>query len=516
MHQRGEELVSQGLLPIKYEEENRETGFTGMAGLPLYMELAAAMKMPEMIEEHLKVRQAGQGWTDREIVMALVLLNLAGGDRVSDLAVLESDDGFGRIMRKIRYYGMPRKKRREMERRWRKQRTRSVPSESATFRYLAQFHDGEQETLRQPGVALIPESNEYLRGFRQICKGQAKFAQLHTPQTIATLDMDATLSETQKADALYCYKHYKAYQPLNTYWFEQGLIIHTEFRDGNVNAGYQQKRVLEESLDQLPDGVETVRLRSDSAGYQHELMRFCEENESRFGRIEFTISSDVTVEFKKAVAEVKQEEWKPLMRVREGKQEKADREWAEVCFAPNKMARGRTAPTYRYLATRELMAQPPLPGMAAQLALPFQTMEMNRQHYKVFGIVTNRDLEGSELINWHNQRCGKSEEAHSVMKEDLAGGHFPSGDFGENAAWWWIMILAFNLAAIMKRQVLGEGWATKRMKAIRFHLINLPGRVISRARGLIVRVSKGHPSFNLLVKARSQIAAFALSPSPPG
>ncbi|MEW6419484.1 MAG: hypothetical protein AB1480_15450 [Nitrospirota bacterium] len=38
------------------------------------------------------------------------------------------------------------------------------------------------------------------------------------------------------------------------------------------------------------------------------------------------------------------------------------------------------------------------------------------------------------------QRCGKSEEAHAAMKNDLAGGQFPSGDFGENAAWWWIMV----------------------------------------------------------------------------
>ena len=97
-----------------------------------------------------------------------------------------------------------------------------------------------------------------------------------------------------------------------------------------------------------------------------------------------------------------------------------------------------------------------------------------------------------------------------MMKEDLAGGHFPSGDFGENAAWWWIMILAFNLDAIMKRRVLGEGWANKRMKAIRLHLINLPGRVISPAQGLIIRISKGHLSFNLFLRARSQIAAFAL------
>jgi hypothetical protein len=27
------------------------------------------------------------------------------------------------------------------------------------------------------------------------------------------------------------------------------------------------------------------------------------------------------------------------------------------------------------------------------------------------------------------------------MKEDLAGGKLPSNDFGENAAWWWIMIV---------------------------------------------------------------------------
>jgi hypothetical protein len=31
------------------------------------------------------------------------------------------------------------------------------------------------------------------------------------------------------------------------------------------------------------------------------------------------------------------------------------------------------------------------------------------------------------------------------MKEDLAGGKLPSADFGENAAWRWIMTLAFNL-----------------------------------------------------------------------
>ena len=60
--------------------------------------------------------------------------------------------------------------------------------------------------------------------------------QAQRPVARATLDMDATLIETHKREALYCYKHFKAYQPLNTWWAEQGLIVHSEFRDGNVPA----------------------------------------------------------------------------------------------------------------------------------------------------------------------------------------------------------------------------------------------------------------------------------------
>jgi hypothetical protein len=64
--------------------------------------------------------------------------------------------------------------------------------------------------------------------------------------------------------------------------------------------------VLKEVLRLLPDGVKTVRVRSDTAGYQHDLMGYCERGRNkRFGRIEFAIGADVTPEFKKAVREWK-------------------------------------------------------------------------------------------------------------------------------------------------------------------------------------------------------------------
>ena len=70
-------------------------------------------------------------------------------------------------------------------------------------------------------------------------------------------------------------------------------------------------------------------------------------------------------------------------------------------------------------------------------------------------MVTNMKEDGEALIHWLHERCGKSEEVHSVMKEDLSGGKLPSGDFGEDAAWRQIMILALNLNGIMKKPALG-------------------------------------------------------------
>jgi len=506
--------MAQGVLPYKYEEESKPAGMTSLAGLPIYLDLASVLGVSDCIGAHVHVRKAGQGWTDEQAVLSLMLLNLVGGDCVDDIRILEKDEGFGKILGRVETKGLTRQQRRGLERRWRKERHRCVPSPSALFRYLEAFHDPEEEKKREPGKAFIPAPNEHLQGLRKANQDFVASLQRRHPEREATLDTDATLVETQKKEAFFSYQGYKAYQPFNVWWAEQKVVLHTEFRDGNVPAGYEQLRVFEEALDMLPEGVTKVYLRSDTAGYEHSLLRYCEKGENpRFGRIEFAIGVDVTKEFKKAVAEVEESEWRPLRKEIRGERRETGAEWAEVCFVPNAIARSKNGPVYRYLAIRELLAQSELPGMEGQVDLPFPTMRMEKQRYKVFGVVTNRDLEGNELINWLHQRCGKSEEAHSIMKEDLAGGKLPSSEFGENAAWWWIMILAFNLNSAMKQLVLQGSWVAQRMKAIRFSLIGLPGRVMKHARGLIVRLVKNHPSLAVLVKARQRIMELDYAPS---
>ena len=69
-----------------------------------------------------------------------------------------------------------------------------------------------------------------------------------------TLDIDAHLVETDKAEALYCYQGFKAFQPLAVCRAETGLVHRDEFRDGNVPASRDNKRLVDEAYEALPGG----------------------------------------------------------------------------------------------------------------------------------------------------------------------------------------------------------------------------------------------------------------------
>ena len=506
--------MKQGLLAFQYEQEKSMKGMTALSGLLTYVELMDAAGLRSSVERHVRLRKCGQGWTDSQIITSLILLNLAGGESVMDLEVLEKDAGLCRVLRDAETWGMGSKERRALKARWRVERRRSVPSDSAVFRYLEMFHDAGEEAMREAHRAFIPAPNGAMKGLRKVNADLVGFAQSRSPHREATLDMDACLVETHKQEALHSYNKYRAYQPLTTYWAEADQIVHSEFRDGNVPAGHQQLRVLTEALEHLPAGVESVMLRSDTAGYQQELLRYCAEGrDERFGVIEFAVGVDVTAEFRRAVSEVPQEEWQVLHRMVGENLVDTGQMWAEVNFVPNWIGHSKNSPDYRFMAITERLDRPPLPGMEEQMELPFPTMELsNRGWHKVFGVVTNRSIAGDELIWWSRQRCGKGEEVHGVLKSDLAGGRLPSGLFGANAAWWAIAVLAFNLNSAMKRLVLGGEWASKRLKGVRFTLISLPGRVVRRARRVIIRLARGHPSYELLLRARQRILALATEP----
>jgi hypothetical protein len=92
-------MLPQGVLGFQYEAERSSTGVTSLAGLPLYLDLVHRSGLAAAIRQHVQVAGC-QGWLDLQMVLAVVFLNLAGGDCVEDLERLEQDSGFTAVLRR--------------------------------------------------------------------------------------------------------------------------------------------------------------------------------------------------------------------------------------------------------------------------------------------------------------------------------------------------------------------------------------------------------------------------------
>lgn len=507
-------MMTQELLPFQYQIDETHKG-TSLAGLPLFLEMANISGLTQQIVRDLSIKE--QGWADSQILLSLMMLNLSGGDCVDDIERLESDPGMRSLLLRLETHGMKRKLRRGYERRFRKSKLRAFPSASAIRRYLERFHDQSEEAKRRDGQAFIPAANSHLQSLLNINDVLTHYLQQEAPCEVATLDQDATLAATTKRNAFYCYKKFKAYQPFNTYWYEQGLIVHSEFRDGNVPASYQQLRCFKEALERLPSNLKTVQLRSDSAGYQEELLSYCAEGQNkRFGIIKFAISSRLSAGFKSAVAEVNASDWKPLyITLPNGEKIESEQQYAEVCFVPAWAVKNKQSPNYRYLAIREaLREQVTLEGIEpAEKTLSIHTVECADKKYRLYGLVTNQEaMTGDEVISWYRKRCGDSEMIHSVQKEDFCGGQFPSNKFGANAAWWHVMVMTLNLVSLMKKLVLPESLSKKRMKGLRFHVIAVAGHVVMHARSVILKLSGNSEVTRTLLLIRQRLEQLTRPP----
>ena len=114
-------------------------------------------------------------------------------------------------------------------------------------------------------------------------------------------------------------------------------------------------------------------------------------------------------------------------------------------FVSNWIAYSNKNPHYRFLAVREPVRNPRLPGMEdepdSDMTSTIMSMSglepdlsLSKEWYKVSGVATNRTLWGDGLLRWYRERCGKSEEVHGILKRGLTAGRLPSGLFGANAA----------------------------------------------------------------------------------
>ena len=249
-----------------------------------------------------------------------------------------------------------------------------------------------------------------------------------------------------------------------------------EFRDGNVSPGAGILPFAKKCEAALPAG-KRIYFRSDSAAYQAEVIN----HYSQPGRT-FTITADLDVAVKREIKNLSVSAWQPY-RTAEGLT--TDREIAETVHTMN-----GTAQAFRLIVLRWLNPQPSL----------FET-----ERYRYHAVASNREESARAAIWQHNGR-GQSENWHKELKLDVGMEQMPCGQKEANALYFAIGVLAYNLAQLLKRQVLPESYRTATLATLRWKVYRLAGKLVRHARGLILKIKADTEKWLMLQSARRQCA----------
>ncbi len=445
--------MGQGILPFIFEGLPQPMTLTARAGLTLVSETMLALGLDEIVRSRLPLRERHRGYSEFDKLHAVVLVQAAGGECVEDVRVLARDAGLLRLV----------------DRPW--------PSPDALHDFLAAFHDEAQMGQRPPEGAWIPAENAALHALAEVNTELVHRAVVATPAAGATLDLDATLIESQKRDALPHYQGGRGYQPTAVLWAEQDLVVADQFRDGNVPAGMHTPEVARRAVAALPAPVRERAFRGDSACYDEKLLKYLVGQQ-----ITFTISADMTPELHQVCA-APGVAWE---RLEDRVTETVD--VAEAEFTPGDWP--KTAAPLRYLTLRIRPTQGALFGEAP----------------KYLAVVTNRwDAGPAELVRWHWQKAGTIELTHDVTKNELAAGVLPSGKFGANAAWYRLTLLTYNVLTVLRRRALPERFRQARPKRLRYEVFTVPAEIHTHARQLTARLGAPPLTVDELVAARGRL-----------
>jgi len=282
------------------------------------------------------------------------------------------------------------------------------------------------------------------------------------PQTIATVDQDATIIESHKRAALSHYEGGRGYQPMVAMWAEADLVLADEWRDGNVPANQEPLSCAQMAFAALPSSIKKRYFRGDSACHQQELLQWLgapARAQEPGGGIGFCVSARMSAELHKAVVRVSEKGWQTFGQEPDGTQ----RQWAEVEFVPGERGEKKASQPLRYVGLRLLKPQGSLFADGS-----------DRHHHAV---VTNLDWAAERLLNWHREKAGSVEHVHDEIKNGLAGGHVPSQLFGANAAWFKLTLMLYNIGSVIKGLCLEGEERLARWKKLRLLIIHLSGRL---------------------------------------
>lgn len=432
---------------------------TALGGMPLVVQAFRSLGLPARVKQYVHVKERERGYDEATFVESFVLLNAAGGECLDDFSRLREDPGLAELV------------------------GHAIPSPEAARHFLYQFHDegkilAAKQQLGLDQVAYIPEENEALQGLGQVNRELIRALGQRCPdQRIATVDLDSTIIESRKREALPTYEGERGYQPMLAVWAEMDVVLADQFRDGNVPAMMDPLPVAQVAYAVMPPTVETFYFRGDSACHEYRLMQWLGDEKREGGPqgfIGFAISARMSEALHAAILALPEAAWQADGK--DAEDAEVQRDYAEVPFVPREKTEKKDLQPLRYVVVRVRKRQGELFGDGSA-----------RKH---FAVVSNIwDWSPEKLMEWHREKAGTIEKVNDVIKNDLGAGVLPCGRFGANAAWLRLAILTHNVLTALKRLALPAELLTARPKRLRFLIFHTPGRVIHHARRMLLRLA---------------------------
>ena len=405
---------------------------TPYGGLNFIYQSMNRMELEKFLDEHIGMRSILAKYSYANILFSLFGNVLTQGSFIADLEVLKK--------------------------KYSKQFFNKIPSPD-TVEYACQ----ELKTstiVRQTEKGVIHELNYNNRMNETLVALAIKTKQLDAQQTENTLDYDNVITENEKQDAQYTYKHSKGYHPGIA--FIGRIPVHIENRNGNTPACFEQKEILQRCFDNLhKHNIRIKHFRADAASYQKAVVELAEKNADYFyirmmdfedireccGQIENWQSVEINYE-KKEVASLK---YKPF---------KGDKE-------------------YRIAVTRKKRTD-------GQIDL------LSGSAYTYQGIITNNEIiTEKEVIEFYNQR-GDAENSNRYLLNDFNLHHLPFMDMDTNTVYMYLMAMCATLFEWMKNLLVKNKTKSitlkMRVKAVCFHYITVATTFINHAGQKILKV----------------------------
>ena len=425
--------LAQTVLPFKLEATNEM--LTANAGLALFGEFIQGLGFSRWLEQEMPLPGSGRGYMASFYVKPLVLMLTGGGRSLEDLRTLKNDTALSSLLQQ-----------------------KMLPSTDAMGDWLRRTGAGE-------GLSGLSRLN------RRVVATRVR----QTGITAHTLDIDASQIVAEKEAAHFTYKGEQGYMPMIGHLAEAGVVIHDEFREGNVAPATGNLEFIRDCETRLPRGHAIASVRLDSAGYQADIFNYCEQTGKTFA-----IGGRLDAPTLKVIDAIPDDAWRQY----------PDCALAETLHSMNDTDQAFRLIVVRYKRQAELFDDQP------------------RYHV----IASNRVESTAATLVWYRQRGEVSENGIKELKIGFGMERMPCGQFEANAAFFRIGVIAHNLFVLFKHSVLGGDWQRHRVATVRWRLFHQPGKVVHHAGALVLKVSARLVKLFRDIRSKSYHLAQALAP----